>query len=92
MWSLSQVILFDLPISERAAARLFVLYASWLYGRQISRGAVAVHFKALAHDFRQLGYFDRANIMQSKFVMTARDKGARNEARATSRMMRANIK
>lgn len=65
--------------STQDKVQLFILYAHFLKTKGVED--CSIHFKALAHDLRSLGYCEVADLLHSKPVMIARQFGARDNVR-----------
>ena len=88
--SLQSVGLQDARFTLQHKTNLFIVYAHYLKAKGVAD--CSIYYKALAHDFRSLGYMDVAELLHSKPVMIARCFGARDNVRKRVNEKAANQK
>lgn len=69
----------EASLSIQHKLHLFILYAHFLKAKGVDD--CDIYFKALAHDFRCMGFFEVAELLHAKPVMIARQFGKRDNVR-----------
>jgi hypothetical protein len=84
------VCLQGLEFTDERRIDLFILYIHHL--QQGGVADVSIYCKALAYDFTMKGWFAVAQLLQSPMVMTARQHGERDQARAKAKARDGRVK